>query len=160
MCLLYADTSFCRRLTVCRLRPPLSRDGVEQIHGDSLSGLLEGRYQVPDVAEISFLHARGGLKHKRGRKRSCWFFWWCFQTRLTQHLTPGDSLFSRHVICERRGGRDEGTRVGVGCSSLSQTSANKTTSKQQNVDTIEYATSADWRWCTRDCKSPKDSGSF
>lgn len=69
VCLRLADTVF-RRLGECRLRPPLSRDGVEQIHGDSLFRLLEGRYQVLYVPEISFWHTRGGLKQKQGRERS------------------------------------------------------------------------------------------
>lgn len=40
----------------------LRGDRVEQGHGDSLSGLLESCYQVPDVTERPFLHAGSGLK--------------------------------------------------------------------------------------------------
>lgn len=40
----------------------LRGDRVEQRHGDSLSGLLESCYQVPDVTEKPFLHAGTGLK--------------------------------------------------------------------------------------------------
>ena len=51
-------------LCVC-LCPSLSGDGVQQRHGNSLAGLLESCYQVPDLPEISFLHTRSGLKHKK-----------------------------------------------------------------------------------------------
>lgn len=60
----------CLCLCVC-LCPYLSGDRVEQRHGNSLIRLLESCYQVPDLAEISFLHTRSGLKHKKkeGGKR-------------------------------------------------------------------------------------------
>lgn len=44
------------------LHPPLSRDGVEQRHGNSLSPLLEGCYQVLDVPEIPLRHTGSRLK--------------------------------------------------------------------------------------------------
>lgn len=64
VCRRQAITGF-RRFCVC-LCPSLSRDRVEQRHGNSLSGLLKSRYQVLDLPEISFLHTRSSLKHKQG----------------------------------------------------------------------------------------------
>lgn len=57
------------RLCVC-LCSTLSGDRVEQRHGNSLSGLLESCYQVLDSPEISFLHTRSGLKHKKEKKKA------------------------------------------------------------------------------------------
>lgn len=51
----------------------LRSDRVEQRHGDSLFGLLESCYQVPNVTERPFLHAGSGLKDKETGGRVSFF---------------------------------------------------------------------------------------
>lgn len=86
--LLQVRAALCQRQAVTvrlflrvLLRAALSSDRIQQRHDNSLAGLLESCYQVLDFPEISFLHTRSGLKHKKeveeeggGKKKVFSFF--------------------------------------------------------------------------------------